>query len=188
MNYFTKDSDKTRVIASSFDFDGTHYETNSTVRAAIDIDSYEAYYIWWAASRERWSLGPRVGLIWYRIDMSLAAQLDSNGSPVQGIGDEVSTDLPTLTLGGSWRWDFAEDWRLSADAGYFAANIDNVDGDIFFGRVGVEWFPWEHSGFLLDYTVNRVKVDVDQPRFAAACTSMTKDYGWATSIAFNPRG
>ncbi len=165
VNYFTKDADRTRAIPASFDFNGTHYDTRSTVRAAMDVDSYEAYYVWWAASHERWSLGPRVGLVWYSIDLALAAQLDANGAPLQGVHDSVSADLPTLTFGGSWRWAFAENWRLTAEAGYFAPDIDNIDGDVYFGRAGIEWFPWEHSGFLLDYTSNRIKVDVDKSRF-----------------------
>lgn len=165
LNYYTKDADKTRTIPAAFDFNGNHYETHSTVHAAVDVESYEAYYTWWAASHDSWELGPRIGLVWYSIDLALAAQLDSNGAPLIGARDSVSADLPTLTIGGSWRWEFAEDWRLSADAGYFTSNIDNVDGDVYFGRVGVEWFPWEHSGFLLDYTTNRIKVDVDKSRF-----------------------
>lgn len=165
VSYYTKNADKTQVIPADFDFNGTHYETNSTVRATVDVDSYEAYYIWWAASHEKWSLGPRLGLVWYSIDLGLAAQLDADGAPVRGVSDSVSADLPTPTLGGSWRWALAKDWRLTADAGYFATNIDNIDGDVYFGRVGLEWFPWQHSGFLLDYTTNRVKVDVNKSRF-----------------------
>lgn len=165
LGYYNKESNRTRVIPRDFDFDGSHYDTHSTIHAALDIDGYEAYYTWWAASRENWSLGPRVGLVWYRIGLDIAAQLDANGDPVNGISDSVSADLPTPTIGGSWRWDFARNWRLNADAGYFAPNINDIDGDVYYSRLGVEWYPWRHSGFLLDYTMNRVKVDADKTRF-----------------------
>ena len=162
LNYYNKDADKTQVLDRDFYFEDTHYQTRSTVRASVDVDSYEAYYIWWAAAHDTWSLGPRMGLVWYRIDLGLTAKLDANGAPVSGIGDSAAADLPTPTIGGSWRWDFAPKWRLNADAGYFPLNMSDIDGDVYHARLGVEWFPWQHSGFLLDYTMDRVKVDVQE--------------------------
>ena len=40
--------------------------------------------------------------------------------------------------------------------------MSDIDGDVYHARLGVEWFPWQHSGFLLDYTMDRVKVDVQE--------------------------
>ncbi len=165
LGYHTRDADKTSVIPAAFDFNGTHYDTLSTVHAAMDLDSYEAYYIWWAASHENWSLGPRVGLQWQNVKLRLVGQVDADGNPIHGIDDAVSIDVPTVTFGGSWRWTFAKDWKVTADAGYFLLDIDNVDGDVYFGRAGIEWFPWQRSGFVLDYTYNKTNVDVEQSRF-----------------------
>ena len=36
---------------------------------------------------------------------------------------------------------------------------------MYFGRAGIEWFPWQRSGFVLDYTYNKTNVDVEQSRF-----------------------
>ncbi len=167
LSYYTQSSDKTRQTQRSFEFDGTLYEAQSTVRVDFDIDSYEAYYVWWAANNETWALGPRVGLLWYRMKLGLSLDIDSSGNQVGGaISNDVSADLPAPTIGGSWRWAFADDWRMSADAGYFSMNVNDVDGDVYFGRIGVEWFPWDRSGFLLDYTTSKISVDADKSDFS----------------------
>jgi len=166
LDYHTQTADRTNVLASSFQFEDTLYEAQSTVRADSDIDTYEAYYVWWAANHERWAIGPRVGLVWYRVKLGLSLEVDSNGNQIDGaVSNSVSTDLPAPTIGGSWRWAFAEHWRMSADAGYFSMNVNEIDGNVYFGRVGVEWFPWERSGFVLDYTTSKIKVDARKQDF-----------------------
>lgn len=167
ISYYTQSADATRVIERDIEFDGTHYEASSTVRTDVDIDAYEASYTWWAASRERWALGPRVGLVWYRMELGIALDLDVGGNPGGGaMSSEVSADVPAPTIGAAWRWTPAEQWRVSADMGYFTVSVDDIDGDVYFGRAGVEWFPWERAGFLLDYTYTRIEADADKDSFS----------------------
>ncbi|HEY0335585.1 MAG TPA: hypothetical protein VGC74_18090 [Stenotrophomonas sp.] len=166
LSYYTKDADATRVIDRDIEFEDHLYETSSTIRSQASLDSYEASYTWWAASRERWALGPRVGVIWYRMQLRISLEADVNGNQMgSSVSDEVSADLPAPTIGAGWRWTPAEDWRVSADAGYFTVSIDDIDGDVYFGRAGVEWFPWERAGFSLDYTATRIKVDSNRDSF-----------------------
>jgi len=168
LTYYQKDSDAMRTLTRDVTFRDQTYQANSTVSADVGIDAYEGYYVWWAAQKENWSLGPRVGLIWYRFDMEMALQVDANGNSAGGaFRSESQADLPSLTLGGAWRWTPGGNnaWRIGADAGYFKANIDDVDGDITFGRIGVEYFPWERSGFSLDYTVSKISVDANKSDF-----------------------
>jgi hypothetical protein len=160
--YYGSDASSTKVLQRDIEFDGRVYQAQSTVKSNFDVDAYEAYYVWWAASNENWALGPRVGLVWYRIDLKLDLRLDANGNQVgTSVSNDVSADLPAPTIGGSWRWTPAEDWRVSADAGYFSADINSVDADVTFGRIGVEWFPWERSGFSLDYVISKIQADGD---------------------------
>lgn len=159
-------ADKTRVLDRSFTFEDNLYQAQGTVRASSDIDTYEAYYVWWAANHQTWALGPRLGLVWYRMDLDLSLQVDSAGNQVDGtLANSISANIPAPSIGGSWRWAFADNWRMSADAGYFSMDVNNVDGDVYFGRVGLEWFPWQNSGFLLDYTTSKIKVDASKRDF-----------------------
>lgn len=168
IGYYQDDTSATRRITRTFDFDGNTYTANSTVHAENAIDTYEAYYVWWAANNPNWALGPRLGLTWYRIDLSIDVQLDANGNTATNSQrGEVSADLPVPTLGGSWRYVPGGDsaWRFGADGGWFSLNSSGIDGDVYFARVGVEWFPWERWGFSADYTSRRVKIDADKSGF-----------------------
>lgn len=165
-SYYKNDSDSTRVLQRNIEFNGTVYEATATVRSELNVDTYEAYYVWWAASHETWALGPRFGLVWYKMQLDLSLEFDANGN--QGGGSRSGStdlDLPEPTIGGSWRWTPGEDWRISADAGYFSANINDIDGDVVVGRIGVEWFPWENTGFSLDYTATKIDVDANKSNF-----------------------
>ena len=110
--------------------------------------------------------GAAVGLGLVRMDLDLSLQVDSAGNQVDGtLANSISANIPAPSIGGSWRWAFADNWRMSADAGYFSMDVNNVDGDVYFGRVGLEWFPWQNSGFLLDYTTSKIKVDASKRDF-----------------------
>ncbi len=167
-NYYQDDAEASRQNSRRFVFDGTTYETNSTIRSEFDLDAYEGYYVYWAVSNERWALGPRLGLIWYDMSLSVSLEADANGNPIAGgsVSDSVDADLPAPTIGGSWRWvPGGGDWRVSADAGYFSVDVNDIDADITFGRIGVEWFPWESTGISLDYTARKIEADADTNSF-----------------------
>jgi hypothetical protein len=168
LNYYQDDADATRTITRDLTFRDTTFLVNSTLSADVGIDAYEGYYVWWAAQRENWALGPRVGLLWYRMNIELALLVDANGNQVGGaVRREANADIPSITLGGAWRWTpgGSNDWRIGADAGWFQANINDIDANVTFGRIGVEWFPWERSGFSLDYTVSKIGADADTSDF-----------------------
>lgn len=166
IGYYRNDLDNTRQLQRQFEFNDTLYEANAVVRAEYDFKAYELNYVWWAASHENWALGPRLGLVWYSINLGLSVQVDSGGNQVSGSrSNEVSADLPAPTIGGSWRWSPADQWRISADVGYFSANVQDVDADVTFGRAGVEWYPWERFGFSLDYTLSHIDAQAEKNNF-----------------------
>lgn len=166
LTYYTTDGSSTRVLQRDIVFQDTVFQAQATVRSEVEVETYEAYYVWWAASEEDWALGPRVGLIWYQVAMEIALEVDVNGNPVNGaISRDADADLPTLTIGGAWRWTPAEDWRIFAEAGYFAAKINDIDADVAAGRVGVEWYPWENWGLSLDYVATKVRADAETGNF-----------------------
>lgn len=164
--YYRNDSSSTKVLEREIEFDGEIYEASATVNADFSLDTYEAYYVWWAASHEKWALGPRLGLIWYKADLGIDLQASTGGGEIdESRNSSVSADLPAPTIGGSWRWTPAEDWRISADIGYFTADINGIDADITFGRAGVEWFPWEKVGFSLNYVISNIEADASKNNF-----------------------
>ncbi len=168
LNYYQDDVSATRVLQRDIVFDGVTYDTNATVKAERDLDIYELYYVWWAASHENWALGPRLGVVWYRLTFGIDLTADANGMPVargSGFDREANGDIPAPAIGGGWRWTPADDWRISADVGWFSADINDVDASVSYARAGVEWFPWDNWGFWLDVTANRIDADLAKDDF-----------------------
>ncbi len=167
LSYYRDDVEGSRRLERDIVFDDKVYQAAATVHAGYDFSALQAYYVWWAASREKWAVGPQVGLTWYRMDIDLALELDVNGNPVVegGLTSEATADLPAITLGLSWRWVPADQWRISAEAGYFSTQINDIDADAFYGRAGVEWFPWERTGFSLFYTRNNIRGHIERTAY-----------------------
>lgn len=169
LSYYNDDVSSEHRLTRDIEFQDSLYTASSTVRAHFDLDAYEFNYTYWAWARERWALGPRVGLIWYRMGLSLELELNVDGNSAGATRkEEVDTDLPAPAIGAGWRWTPNEDWRLSADVGYFTADINDIDADVTYARGGVEWFPWRNWGFWLDYTLRRINADADTNSFTGS--------------------
>ncbi|WP_156924825.1 hypothetical protein [Pseudoxanthomonas sp. J35] len=96
-------------------FEDKVYEAASTVHARYDLDSIEAYYVWWAFSEDTWALGPRAGLTWYRIDFGLKATLEMDGTPASGeLEEHYRGDLPAPALRRAGRLQPVPDRRQYA--------------------------------------------------------------------------
>ncbi|WP_372017259.1 hypothetical protein [Pseudoxanthomonas sp. 10H] len=167
LSYFRNAVEADRRLERDIVFDDNVYAAAATVRGHYDVDAVEAYYTWWGFSQRNWALGPRLGVTWYRIELGLELEADVNGDPVAGgtLEDSVSADLPAPTLGAAWRWTPAEDWRVSADAGWFSTEINDIDGDVIYARAGVEWHPWARVGLMLDYTLSDIDARTEREAF-----------------------
>lgn len=167
LSYFSNDADAVHRLERDIVFEDNVYRAAATVHTDYDFDAYELSYTWWGVSREDWALGPRLGLIWYQVGLALRVDLDVDGEPVgeDDLERRASADLPAPSIGVGARWTPAEDWRVLAEAGYFSTTISDVDGDVLYGRAGVEWHPWTRVGLALDYVISRVDAKLDKTDF-----------------------
>lgn len=167
VSYFSDGMDSEHRLERDIDFEDHVYRAAATVRAEYDVDAIEAWYTWWAFSSANWALGPRLGVTWYRIGLGLSLQLDVDGNPVGsgGLEDTFHGDLPAPTLGASWRWTPAEDWRIAADAGWLSTEINNIEGTVGYARLGLEWHPWQHAGLMLDYQYTDLRASTERQHF-----------------------
>ena len=167
LSYFSDKNSGSRQLDRTIVFEGVTYDALATVDAELKSDVAAFQYVWWAAMRERWALGPQFGLIWYRFKLSVDMQLDVNGNDVSGTRQaSVKADLPTPSLGFMWSWTPDDDWRISTEAGYFKIKVDTIDAEVLYGRAAVEWFPWERTGFRLDYVINDASADSNRTNFS----------------------
>lgn len=50
---------------------------------------------------------------------------------------------------------------MYADASGVKKNDGNSSGHIWNASLGVEWFPWQHLGFALEYSASRLHLHKD---------------------------
>jgi hypothetical protein len=165
--YFGDENQATRQLSREIVFEGVTYDVDSTVESTSSLSTYDLSYTWWGINNETWALGPRLGVVYYRLGAELEMTLDANGEPVANgaVKATINPDIPAPSLGGSWRWRPADHWRVRLDAGYLNAEIDTFDGSIRYINGGVEWMPWTNWGFSLNLLRQTIRVQGDQADF-----------------------
>ena len=88
--------------------------------------------------------------------------------------EDVTVPLPTFGIVGGYR--FADNWYVNADIGYFAIEIDNIDGSITSGILGVMWQPFNNVGFSLNYQAFKVDLEVESTEFGGVRSSLLWKY------------
>jgi hypothetical protein len=164
--YFKNKGEKTKTLANPIEWNGVVYD--GTVKASLDVSTYDFSYIWWGLNKENYALGPSLRLSYITFDSNIDLTADANGVPIIGgqFRRSANTDVPAPTLGVAWRWTPAEQWRINMEAGYMQATIGDYDGSALVASGGVTWFPWENWGFSLnalymDFDVSKDDSDFD---------------------------
>ena len=162
--YFSNGADADHRLERDLVFEDQVYRAGVTIHGEYDLDSFEAYYTWWAFSSDTWALGPRLGVNVYRLELGLEMKLDVDGNPVGSgsLSGRYGGDLPAPTLGASWRWTPGKDWRVVADAGWMNTTINHIDGTVAYARLGLEWHPWRNAGLMLDYNYTNLRASTDR--------------------------
>ncbi len=120
-------------------------------------------------------IGDRHGLAfdYYRYDKSYTPSLTGdtiiNGQPVTGTAtarDSISEHAFAPLLEVGWRHAFTPDLRMYAEASGIKKNGGRINGHIYGGNIGVEWFPFKNIGFVADYGMSKIKRHRDSERDA----------------------
>jgi hypothetical protein len=182
--YFKNSAQNTLVLDDPIEWDGVEYD--GTVKANTSTNNFDFSYIWWVANKEKWALGPRLGLTFINLDFGIDLLLDANGDPVTDDSFDRSekTNLPAPSLGIAWRWVPAQSWRINMDAGYLTATVGDFDGSILYLAGGVEWFPWENWGFSLNAIRNSLDVSSDQADFRGNLDITQTNYNFGVTYRF----
>ncbi|MGB0133768.1 hypothetical protein [Dokdonella sp.] len=177
VSYFNNSRSSNRTLQRDIIFEGQDFPAGSRVRTELEMEGYEMHYVFWAWQKENWALGPRVGLVYYDIGLSLEVEQTTAVNRA-----DANSGVPAPSIGFDWRWRPADDWRIYASAGVFNATINDVDGSVAVGQIGVEWFPWERFGVYLDYSRNKIDVNLDRRDYRGSLE--LDDSGARTGIIF----
>jgi len=148
-----------RVIDwNEYTFDvGAYASVNAKVR------QYRLNYMWSFYHTPNQEAGLLLGLNYMTFETDLAAQgrvyWKGNGKLVGARVDRsASLDAPVPVIGFFWEYYFNEDWKLNARVDGFSVTVGDVKGDIFEGRISLDWYFSRNVGFGLGYDISRIEV------------------------------
>jgi hypothetical protein len=163
-SYYGDEVSATRVIDRQITIDDEVFDVGATLDSTLDYAAYDLTYTWWVHSVPNQAFGINLGLVNYSVDLDVRAELTGEGQVIERSAS-ASGDLPAPKIGISYRRAFADGWRFSADLSAFTAEIASVDADVLDVSAGLEYFPWEHVGARLQYSVSRIRADAEKNDF-----------------------
>ncbi|SHG75813.1 hypothetical protein [Massilia sp. CF038] len=153
--------------------DGETISGTAKFDGKLRLDLSKAAYKWWFGDQnDVFAVG--IGAAYYRAKVggtaSATVQGTVNGLPVSRSvsgTDSTSDDAyaPVLDLG--WRHSFSQDVRIYVEASGIKKNGGKINGHIYSGAVGVEWFLAKNIGLALDYGIQKIDLRRDSDRDSA---------------------
>ena len=153
----------------SITYDGTTYDVDAQVSGRLNLDLGSVAYRWWipAGDRDVWGIG--VGGGYYRLQGVIDGQATVDGEFRDArVEHSIDAWAPMVDLG--WRHAWSRDLRSYIDISGVAKHNGNTTGHIVNAAVGVEYFPWEHLGFGVEYGAQRVHIEASKRNFDGVLT------------------
>ncbi len=140
----------------------TSVNNNPLVTAAdanleLKLDFAKLAYKWWMGSGNT-VFGLGAGAAYYKLDLRANASASLNQS-VAATAIEYSDSAVAPLLEFGLRHAINPDLRLFADAAGMKKSGGRLNGEIYNGTVGVEWFPVKNVGVVFDYGLSQIKLD-----------------------------
>jgi hypothetical protein len=150
-------------VAGGSTIGGEPVTGSADFNANVKIDLARLSYKWWLGSGND-VFGIGLGGAYYRADISGSIN-GTVSTPSQtfadGASDRYTDDAVAPLIELAWRHAFSQDLRMYVEASGVKKNGGNLQGHIYNGNVGLEWFPWKNLGLVADYGVSRVKLEHD---------------------------
>lgn len=138
-------------------YEGRDVTASGRADAKLRLEMARASYKWWLG-KENDVFGIGVGAAYLRAKISGSAEATATATaPAQSwswSGSESASDsvwAPTVEL--AWRHSFNEKWRMYVDASGIKKNGGTIEGHIYNGAIGVEYFPARNIGLVFDYGI-----------------------------------
>jgi hypothetical protein len=154
--YFDNTTSRKRTIDEDLHWGDDVFHAGGEVKATNSFKIGEVAYEYAFIRQPTFELNGSVGMHWMDIGVKLkgdATVTDSSGnsSEVTGATKKGSVSAPLPVLGVRAGWVVAPQVYLDAQAQYFKAKVDNVDGSLFDLRAGATWMFSQNFGIGAGY-------------------------------------
>lgn len=152
-------------IARTASVNGQTVTGDASADARLKVELAQLAYKWWLGSGNT-VFGIGAGAAYYQADLDTTARGSLNG--VSGVASASRSDseiAPLLELGV--RTALTDNVRLYAEASGIKKNGGNINGHIYNGNIGIEWFPLKNVGIGADYGITKIQLHRDAANFNA---------------------
>jgi len=169
-DYFRFDEDWAGTASGDTVYEGRPVAGTISADADLRLEMARFSYKWWLG-KEKNAFGIGLGAAYLRAKISGSAEANLSASnPVENYafsGSASGSDsvwAPTVEL--AWRHSLNEQWRVYAEGSGIKKNGGTVEGHVWNGSVGVEWFPHKNVGLVVDYNVQKIDLHRNGDRTA----------------------
>ena len=155
-DYYQYNHTYSGTIANNANVGGTALTTVGNASLNMKIDFAKLAYRWWFGSGDT-VFGLGAGAAYYKLGLSAQATASVNNSPAAANGAYSDDALaPLLEIG--LRHAITPDLRIYVDA-TGARKLDGaLTGEIYNAFLGVEWFPIQNLGLVLEYGKSQINL------------------------------
>ena len=163
-DYYRYDKNYTPTLSGQTIINGQPVTGTATADADLQLDLAKLAYKWWMG-QEKDTFGIGLGAAYYSAKLEGSATGLVNGVSATA-RDSVSEHAYAPLLELAWRHAFTPEVRMYMEASGIKKNGGRINGHIYGGNVGVEWFPFKNIGFVADYGISKIKLHRDSERDA----------------------
>jgi hypothetical protein len=156
-DYYRYDKTYSPTLGGSTNYNGLPLTGNGKLDAKLKLDLANLAYKWWVGSGQD-TFGIGIGAAYYSARLQGTASGTLNG--VAGSGSYNESEhayAPLLELG--WRHAISENFRVYADASGIKKNGGSIQGHIYGGAVGVEWYVTPAIGVVAEYSASKISLN-----------------------------
>ena len=168
--YFNNEVKAKRVIDRDVTWGDNVFTAGGEVKAKSTFKIGEIAYEYAFIRQPNFELNGSLGVHWLDVSMKLtgdAIVTDENGnsSAVSGSSKKGSVSAPLPVIGLRAGWVVAPQVYLDAQAQFFKAKVDNIDGSVLDVRAGATWRFSQNFGVGAGYNLFRTNVKVEKNNF-----------------------
>ncbi|HEX8405083.1 MAG TPA: hypothetical protein VF670_10730 [Duganella sp.] len=155
-DYYRYDKEYNPSLTGSTNVNGLPLTGTGKLNAQLKLDLADVAYKWWLGSGAH-VFGVGVGAAYYRARIDGTANGVLNGiSGNARYSENESAYAPLVELG--WRHQFSPQLRMYADASGIKKNGGRINGHIYSGAVGVEWYVTPMVGIVAEYNASKISL------------------------------
>jgi hypothetical protein len=168
--YFNNDVTRKRTIDEDVAWGDHVFTAGGDVKAKSNFKIGEIAYEYAFIRQPTFELNGSLGVHWMDIGIKLSGDAivtDENGNTtsVSGSSKKGSVSAPLPVVGVRAGWVVAPQVYLDAQAQFFKAKIDNIDGSILDLRAGATWMFSQNFGVGVGYNRFTTNVKIEKKNF-----------------------